>query len=408
MSKKKLLFVGPWPPPFGGIASHLYELLPGIVELGYEVITLSYIYEEDEIHKMENGVRNIYFSPSSFFKKNLVICLIRMFQCLNHRIGLSSKRYSRAISISERINRIIVQEDISYVFTYDNDQVHVLPFIKKNRLSGLFCTIYGAFFLTPEIYGTEKPFLRHAIGFADKILSCSMYCASSGREFLHMDYPIKVIYNNVDKEAYNPSNNGAAIRKKHNIPDNAIVLMTMGRVGVDMGVDFLLKNIDRLTSIDPRLIIFIVGAKAELSDKVEELAKNNYQIRYAFNIDFEDKPYYFASCDIFTAPTKDKHACMGIANIEAMMSGKAVISSNSGGHPETIEDNLSGILVPFRDGKLNEDIYIEKLSSLVNDDKLRDEFGKSGRERALRLFTNEQIVQEHIDLINEFPLKYNR
>jgi glycosyltransferase involved in cell wall biosynthesis len=408
MGKKKLLFVGPWPPPFGGIASHLYELLPGIVEQGYEVITLSYTTEEDEIHKIEKGVRNIYFSPSSFFKKNLVRCLIRMFQRSNHRIGLSFKRYSRAISISERINRIIIQENISYVFTYDNDQVHVLPFIKKDRLSGLFCTIYGAFFLAPEIYRTEKPFLRHAIKFADKILSCSMYCAASGKEFLQMDYPIKVIYNNVDKEVYHPSNNGAAIRKKHNIPDDAIVLMTMGRVGVDMGVDFLLRNIDRLTSIDTRLIIFIVGAKAELCDKVEELAKNNQQVRYAFNIDFDDKPYYFASCDIFTAPTKDKHACMGIANIEAMMSGKAVISSTSGGHPETIEDNVSGILVPFRDGKLNEDIYIEKLNSLVKDDELRNRFGKSGRERALRLFTNEQIVQEHIDLINEFPSKENR
>lgn len=408
MVKTKLLFVGPWPPPFGGIASHLYELLPGIVEQGYEATTLSYSSEEVEICKFEKGVRNMYFSPTSFFRKNLVKCLIRMLECSNHRKGLSFRRYSRAISISERINAIIIQENVNYVFTYDNDQIHVLPFIKKNRLSGLFCTIYGAFFLSPEFYQAEKLFLRHAMKFADKILSCSKYCADSGKEFLQIDYPMKVIYNNVDKDVYNPLRNGAEIRKRYNISDDAIVLMTMGRVGVDMGVDFLLRNIDRLTRIDPRLIIFIVGAKAELCDKVVELAKNNQQVRYAFNIDFEDKPYFFASCDIFTAPTKDKHACMGIANIEAMMSGKAVISSTSGGHPETIEDNVSGILVPFRDRKLNEDIYVEKLENLIKDVELRNRFGKIGRERALRLFTNEQIVQEHIDLINEFPLKENR
>ncbi len=405
MNKIKLLFLGPWPPPFGGIASHLYELLPGVVERGYEVITLSYTAEEQEIYRMEKGVQNIYFSPVSFFKKNAFVCLVRLLQGLNHRTGLSFKRYCRAISISERVNQLIIKENISYVFTYDNDQIHVLPFIKKSRLNGLFCTIYGAFFLTPEVYKTEKPFLRYAITFADKILSCSMYCAASGKGFLQMDYPIKVIYNNVDKDLYHPSNNGLSIRQRHNIPDNAIVLMTMGRVGVDMGVDFILRNIDSLVNIDPRLIIFIVGAKAELCSQVEELATTNPQVRYAFNIDFEDKPYYFASCDIFTAPTKEKHACMGIANIEAMMSGKAVISSTSGGHPETIEDKVSGILVPFRDGKLNEDIYIEELTSLVKNDELRDKFGKSGRQRALRLFTNEQIVQEHIDLINEFPFK---
>lgn len=406
MNKTKLLFLGTWPPPFGGIASHLYELLPGLVEQGYDVITLSYKIVDREIHKTEKGVKNIYFFPISFFKKNAFIVLIRFFQGLNRRVGLSLKRYIRAIIISERINRLIIEENISYVFTYDNDQIHVLPFIKKDRLSGLFCTIYGAFFLTPEIYKSEKSFLRFAIGFADKILSCSMYCAASGKDFLQMDYPIKVIYNNVDQNLYHPLKSGVAIRQRHKIPDNAIVLMTMGRVGVEMGVDFLLRNIDSIVNIDPRLIVFIVGAKADLFSHVEELAKINPQIRYAFDIDFEDKPYYFASCNIFTAPTKEKHACMGIANIEAMMSGKALISSNSGGHPETIEDKVSGILVPFRNGKLNEDIYIEELTTLVKNDEVRNKFGINGRKRALNFFTNEQIVREHIDLINEFPLKF--
>ena len=177
----------------------------------------------------------------------------------------------------------------------------------------------------------------------------------------------------------------------------------MGRIGVDMGIDFLLREVERITQIDKRLVVFFVGARAELCEAVEELAKTNDQVRYAFNIPFEDKHFYFAACDIFTAPTKDKHACMGIANIEAMMAGKAVISSTSGGHPETIEDKVSGILVPFNNGKLDGDIYLQELAHLVQDPDLRKAFGKGGRERSLRLFTNEQIVQEHIDLINEFP-----
>jgi glycosyltransferase involved in cell wall biosynthesis len=214
---------------------------------------------------------------------------------------------------------------------------------------------------------------------------------------------MRVIYNNVNRELYNPLNNGAFIRKRHNIPDDAIVLMTMGRISIDMGVDFLLNNATSLTSVDPRLIIFIVGAKAELCNSVQELAKSNQQIRYAFDIDFNDKPFYFASCDIFTAPTMEKHACMGIANIEAMMSGKAVISSTSGGHSETIEDNISGILVPFLNGKLNLDIYIDKLRLLISNDVIRAKLANNGRKRALSLFTNEKIVQDHIDLINEFP-----
>lgn len=403
MKNKKILFVGPWPPPFGGIASHLYELLPGMVNKGYDIITLSYTDDKEELNKTERGVRNIYFSPNSYFKDNLILIGTSALMKQVHRKGLSIKKYVRALSIAKRINEIIEKEEIAYVFTYAVDQIYLLPFINKSNIKGLFCTIYGAFYLNPEKYTREKKFLIYALGFADKVLSCSRYCVISGQKYLNIDYPVKVLYNNVDKDLYNPTNDGLFIRQRYNIPESAIVLMTMGRIGVDMGIDFLLREIDRITKIDPKLIIFFVGAKADLCKEVEELSKSNSQVRHAFNISFKDKHFYFAACDIFTAPTKEKHACMGIANIEAMMSGRAVISSTSGGHPETIEDKVAGILVPFVNGKLNSDIYLENLAQLVKDEELRKGYGKRGRERALRLFSNEQIVQEHIDLIEEYP-----
>lgn len=406
MSKNNLLFVGPWPPPYGGIASNLYELLPVVNTKGYNIHVLSYTDEASEISKTEKGVQITYFAPSTFFKQNILSIFYKALRQLRYKNNLSLKRYMRAITISERVNRIIKNEQIDYVFTYDNDQLHLSPFIKKtNGYPKIFCSIYGAFFLNPALYENEKQFLIYAIQNTDKILSCSKYCVDSGKSYLGIEYPTRVIYNNVDELIFKPENDGSLIREKHNIDKDAIVLMTMGRIGVDMGIDFLLRSLTAITSIDKKIIVFFVGAKAELCNQVEDVAKENPQVRFAFNIPIEEKHNYFAACDIFTAPTKEKHACMGIANIEAMMSGKAVISSTSGGHPETIEDKVSGILVPFRNGKLNEDIYIKELTTLVKNDIIRNDFGKKGRERALKLFTNEQIVQEHIDLINEFPKK---
>lgn len=403
MNNRNLLFVGPWPPPFGGIASNLYELLPAIKTKGYNIFTLSYTESEEEISKQEMGVDNIYFSPTAFFKRNTLSILGSAFKGLKHRKGLTIKRFLRAVTVAERVNRIVEKENIAFIFTYDNDQLHLSPFINRIEQSPrIFSTIYGAFFLNPALYFKEKKFLRHAVRHSDKILSCSRYCADSGKHFLGIDYPTKVIYNNVDEVLYKPENDGAEIREKYNIPVDAIVLMTMGRIGVDMGIDFLIREIDSITAIDKNLIMFFVGARAELCDKVEELAQNNSQIRFAFSIPFDEKPYFFAACDIFTAPTKEKHACMGIANIEALMSGKAVIASTSGGHPETIEDNVSGILVPFENGKLNASFYLEKLSLLVKNPEVRRVYGEKGRDRALKLFTNSQIVDEHLDIIREF------
>lgn len=404
MQNKNLLFLGPWPPPFGGISSHLYELLPGLVSNGYNVISLSFTEEHNEINQIERGVKNIYFSPTSHFNRNRFRILKSAIGNQANRKGLGLKKYIRALTIADRMNSIIDKDQIDIVFTYDNDQLHVTPFIEAGgrKKPKIFSSIYGAFFLHPSEYANEKPFLRHAVSFAEKILSCSKYCADSGKEYLNMDYPTQVIYNNVDKDLYNPQRDGSDIRTRHNISKNQIVLMLVGRIGVDMGADFLLRELDNLTNIDSNLVIFFVGARAELCDEVEKVAENNSQIRYAFNIPMEEKELYFAACDIFTAPTKEKHACMGIANIEAMMSGKPVISSTSGGHPETIEDQVSGILVPFIDGKLDGKTYINELTPLIKSRELREEFGRRGRERSLRLFTNEQIVQEHLDIIEEY------
>ena len=353
---------------------------------------------------MDKGVQNIFFAPTAFFKNHIVKVLVVALSKIGHRKGLTLKRYLRAISISERVNQIVDKYEIDFVFTYDNDQLHLAPFIERSDGSSpkIFCSIYGAFFLTPDVYDSEKRFLRHAVSFADKIFSCSKYCADSGKEFLGIDYPTQVIYNNVDKDLFKPENDGSEIRQRYVISEDQIVLMLVGRIGIDMGADFLIREIDNLTAIDPNLIVFFVGARAELCEEVEALAANNPQVRYAFSIPTEEKEFYFAACDIFTAPTKEKHACMGIANIEAMMSGKPVISSTSGGHVETIEDKVSGVLIPFKNGKLDGEKYISELRLLVKDPELRAEYGRKGRERSLRLFTNEQIVQEHLDIIEEY------
>ena len=399
---KSLLFVGPWPPPFGGIASHLYELLPGLSENGYKINMLSFSESKQETNFVERGVNINYFSPSAYFFKNFLKILFTCVIKIKHKKDLSLKKYLRAISISEKINQIVDEKTIDFIFTYDNDQIHVIPFISNyNKKIKIFASIYGAFLLNPKLYDREKKFLKYAITFIDKVLSCSQYCVDSAKNFLEINYPTKVFYNNVDKNIYKPNLDGSKIREKYKIAKDSVVLMTMGRIGKDMGIDFLLNNLTKITSISEKLIVFFVGAKSELCDQVILAANLNNQVRYSFDISFEDKPFFFASCDIFTAPTKEKHACMGIANIEAMMSRKPVISSASGGHVETIEDGVSGILIPFHNGKIDSKIYIDNLSSLVNDDTLRNNYAEEGYQRALRLFTNERIVQQHIDFIKE-------
>ena len=202
MKRKKILFVGPWPPPYGGIASNLYELLPQMYLRGYDVFTLS--YSEDIIHEktIEKNVVVFRFSPSLFFKKYIYKLFFRYISSFRNIKGLSIVKHTRAFFIGQKINKIINEENITHVFTYAHDQVYVLPHIDKGKLDGLFCTIYGALILTPDLYLTEKYFLKKALLHADILLSCSSYCVKSAEKFLDTKFSTKVIYNNVDKDLY--------------------------------------------------------------------------------------------------------------------------------------------------------------------------------------------------------------
>jgi glycosyltransferase involved in cell wall biosynthesis len=402
--KKKILFIGPWPPPFGGISSHLYELLPGLYDKNNDIYLFSFSKSWVIKKTIINGIEMHSISIYLYFLKNIFSILFSLLINLKQKKDLNFKKYISSNILSNYINNFISSTGINFIFTYDNYLLTINPFIRQNKFKHphIFNTIYGDFILNPKMYNTQMQFYKYAISKSSKILSCSKYCVDSGKSFFNIEYKTNVFYNNVSEIIYNPNNSGLKIRERHHVPKNAILLMTMGRVGYDMGVDFLLDNLDTIFSIDDKLYILIVGARAELSNRVQFLSLSYPRLKYSFDITFEDKPLYYAACDIFTSPTKEKHACMGISNIEAMMSNKPIISSNSGGHKETIEDSVSGILVPFINGKINTEIYINQLKNLIYNPEHRIKLGNNGRSRALNLFTNKKIVNDHLNFLNNY------
>jgi len=194
------------------------------------------------------------------------------------------------------------------------------------------------------------------------------------------------------------------LRSQYGISKDAIVVLTMCKMNYDMGIDFLLSIHKQILDIDSRVVIFFVGASDLLADKVKELSKVNDRIFYAFNIPGEMKPFYFSAADIFTAPTIGSHACMGIANIEAMMSGLPVISSDSGGHRETIQDEHDGFIIPLFENTINTEKYLECLSILAKNPELRKVIGMRTRDRALKLFSNDRIVDIHLNLMEKYNI----
>jgi hypothetical protein len=85
---------------------------------------------------------------------------------------------------------------------------------------------------------------------------------------------------------------------------------------------------------------------------------------------------------------------LGSAAIAAMASGVPVVASGVGGLPEVVEHERTGLIV--RDGD-----YTQAVRRLLDDPQWAAELGAAGREKAMREFSVEKMVQATLDAYNE-------
>jgi glycosyltransferase involved in cell wall biosynthesis len=104
--------------------------------------------------------------------------------------------------------------------------------------------------------------------------------------------------------------------------------------------------------------------------------------------DVEDNLGAIAALDIVVHPPSQPEPFSG-AVIEAMALGKPVVGTNLGGTGEQIEHNVTGLLVPPDDPPA----LASAVQTLLEDESMRSEMGKRGRERYLERFSWEPFYR---------------
>ncbi|MCX5687193.1 MAG: glycosyltransferase family 4 protein [Candidatus Omnitrophica bacterium] len=85
-----------------------------------------------------------------------------------------------------------------------------------------------------------------------------------------------------------------------------------------------------------------------------------------------------------------------VSLIEAMASGRPVITTNVGGVKDIVEDNKSGYLVESGD----EESFSQKLMDLIKDSEKRKKFGEYGRNIVKNRFSKERLIKDTGTLYN--------
>ena len=106
----------------------------------------------------------------------------------------------------------------------------------------------------------------------------------------------------------------------------------------------------------------------------------------------DDVKEYIQQCDIFVLPSYREGVPRTL--LEASSMAKPIVTTDTVGCKEVVEDGYNGFLVPVKDVK----ILSKRILQLSKDRALRDTMGKNGRIKTLKEFDIEIVVQRYIEV----------
>lgn len=199
---------------------------------------------------------------------------------------------------------------------------------------------------------------------------------------------IRVCYNGIDNEIYNPNYEVKGLRDELNIPQDALVVGMIGRVNAWKGQGDFLQAIEKIGHKEGVFYTLIGGVFAgeewrmdELKDKIKNSSMHG-DIRL---VDFRPDSYRLHNVlDVFVLPSTSPDPLPTVV-LEAMASGNPVVGYRHGGVCEMCVDGKTGLLANVCES----DDLAKKIDSLIEDKDLRESMGSAGLERQHKEFSLE-------------------
>lgn len=200
--------------------------------------------------------------------------------------------------------------------------------------------------------------------------------------------------------AQQPEGTRQNIRKRFDIPADAVVLGFVGRVVRDKGVVELVEALLALRAEFPALHLLLVGPfepQDPVPAGIERVLREDPFVHLA-GMDWNTPPFY-AAMDLVALPTYRE----GFPNVplEAASMELPVIATRIPGCVDAVVDGATGTLVPPRDSHA----LAEAIRTYLRDPALRRRHGEVGRKRVMREFRQEAIwgalYQEYVSLLRD-------
>jgi alpha-maltose-1-phosphate synthase len=222
---------------------------------------------------------------------------------------------------------------------------------------------------------------------------------------------IVTVHNGIDLSAFQSNSDPDVVRSLGVDPDKRSVLF-VGRITKQKGLAYLLKAAAELP--DDCQLVLAAGAPdtpellAEVTALVEKLKEKRQGVIWLNQqLSRQQLIALLSSATVFACPSI--YEPLGIVNLEAMACGLPVVATATGGIPEVVSHNETGLLIPIdqvSDGSglpLDEARFVSDfatgLNQLLSSPDL-EKFAAAGRSRVEQHFSWEKIAAETVAVYN--------
>jgi len=354
-------------PSFGGsgvLAAALGEELAG---RGHEVHFIGY---ERPFRLPAHGPR-LYFHP-------VVINDYGLFKYPDYTLPLSVRMAE--VSRDHRLDVLHVH----YAVPHATAAILARSMLPRELQPRVVTTLHGT---DTTLLGHDAgyaPAIRHALTCSDAVTAVSEFLRRETQRVFDFGDSIEVIHNFFAPRP--PRRSREEMRRELGLREEVVVFHS-SNLRSGKRIDLLLETVGRVRPRDAFKLLILAGEPfAPFAEHVRRLGlADRVVVREKVN-DIED---YLQVADVGLFTSETESFCLSI--LEAMCFGCPSVSTRVGGIPEVVEDNGSGLLVPFGDVAA----LASALESLIDDKTRRGALGRAAQARARERFSAEIIVPRY-------------
>lgn len=237
---------------------------------------------------------------------------------------------------------------------------------------------------------------------AEAVIAVSQENLDLLRRLFGLPDPVgRVVYNGRPNTYFEPVDLAIRRRLRHalNIPDDAIVVFTSGRMELVKGYQYQLKAIKQLKerSVWPQLYFMWAGTGTLESQLRAVIAQLEAEDHVKFLGQRSDVPDLLNAADIFVLTSQFEG--MPLSVMEGMAKGLAVIATDVSGTGEELGETGKLLPNPIDDPEGTVNGLVSTLELWASDPNLRSIIGQACQQRAERLFSQKRMVKEYLGLI---------